>query len=114
MLDTSTFLRGRKKVVLAGLNVGWSNLDEPQSAPYELGGRAESLKNTELGRQRGIEARRAKAAGRAKDPAPVIEAIRAEGITSATGIAKALNERGIPSARGGKWQAAQVLRLGRA
>jgi DNA invertase Pin-like site-specific DNA recombinase len=80
----------------------------------KLGGRPESLKNTELGRERGTEARRAKAAARAKDLAPVIEAIRAEGITSATGIAKALNERGIPSARRGKWQAVQVLRLERA
>jgi Recombinase len=43
-----------------------------------------------------------------------IEALRAEGITSATGIAKALNERGIPTARGGRWQAVQVQRLERA
>ncbi len=77
----------------------------------KLGGRPESLKNTELGRQRGAEARRARAMGRAKDLAPVIDAIRAEGITSATGIAKALNERGIPTSRGGKWQAVQVQRL---
>ena len=77
----------------------------------KLGGRPESLKNTELGRQRGAEVRRARAATRARDLAPVIEAIRAEGITSATGIAKALNERGIPTAQGGKWQAVQVQRL---
>src|SRR6266851_5033482 len=78
----------------------------------KLGGRPESLKNTELGRQRGAEARRARATARAKDLAPVIEGIRAEGITSDTGIiAKALNERGIPTARGGKWQAVQVQRL---
>jgi DNA invertase Pin-like site-specific DNA recombinase len=80
----------------------------------KLGGRPESLKNRELGRKRGADARRAKAAARAKDLAPVIEAIRADGITSATGIAKALNERGIPTARGGKWQAVQVQRLERA
>src|SRR6266849_1141171 len=80
----------------------------------KLGGRPESLKNTELGRQRGAEARRARAAARAKDLAPVIEGIRAEGITSDTGIAKALNKRGIPTARGGKWQAGQVQRLERA
>jgi len=80
----------------------------------KLGGRPESLKNTELGRQRGAEARRARATARAKDLAPVIEGIRAEGITSDTGIAKALNQRGIPTARGGKWQAVQVQRLERA
>ena len=66
----------------------------------KLGGRPESLKNTELGRQRGAEAPRARAAARAKDLAPVVAAIRAEGITSATGIAKALNERGIPIGSG--------------
>lgn len=74
----------------------------------KLGGRPESLKNTDLGRQRAAEARRAKAAARAKDLTPVTEAIRAEGITSATGIAKALNGRCIPTARGGTWQAVQV------
>ena len=77
----------------------------------KLGGRPENLKNTALGRQKAAEARRAKAAARAKDLAPVIAAIRAEGIATATGIAKALNERGIPTARGGKWQAVQVQRL---
>src|SRR6266481_4955102 len=77
----------------------------------KLGGRPESLKNTELGRQRGAEARRVRAAARATDLAPVIEAIRAEGVTSATGVAKALNERGIPTARRRKWHGDQVLRV---
>lgn len=80
----------------------------------KLGGRPGSLKNRDLGRKRGAEVRRVKAAAQAKDLAPVIETIRAEGITSATGIAKALNERGIPTARGGRWQAVQVQRLERA
>ena len=79
----------------------------------KLGGRADSLKNTEVGRQRAKEVRQGKAAARANDLGPVIEAIRAEGIASATGIAKALNERGIPAPRGGKWQAVQVQRLER-
>jgi DNA invertase Pin-like site-specific DNA recombinase len=77
----------------------------------KLGGRPENLKNTDLGRQRAADARRGKTAARARDLAPVIEAIRAEGITSAAGIAKALNDRGIPTIRGGKWQAVQVQRL---
>src|SRR5260370_39982904 len=100
----------------------WSPLSERTKAALaaakargmKLGGRPESLKNTELGRQRGAEARRARAMGRAKDLAPVIDAIRAEGITSATGIAKALNERGIPTSPGGKRQAGQVQRLAQA
>ena len=77
----------------------------------KLGGRVENLKNTDLGRRRGAETRRAKAASRTADLLPVIDGIRAEGITSATGIAKALNERGIPTTRGGGWQAVQVQRI---
>jgi len=44
--------------------------------------------------------RQAKSAARTADLIPVIEAIRAEGITSATGIAKVLNDRGLPTIRG--------------
>jgi DNA invertase Pin-like site-specific DNA recombinase len=77
----------------------------------KLGGRVENLKNAELGRQRGAAARRAKAASRTADLLPLIDTIRAEGVTSSTGIAKALNERGIPTARGGRWQAVQVQRI---
>jgi DNA invertase Pin-like site-specific DNA recombinase len=77
----------------------------------KLGGRVENLKNTELGRQKAAEARQAKTASRTADLLPVVEAIRAEGITSATGIAKAMNERGIPTTRGGRWQAVQVQRM---
>ena len=65
----------------------------------------------ELGRQKAAEVRQGKAASRTADLLPVIDAIRAEGITSATGIAKALNERGIPTPRGGRWQAVQVQRM---
>jgi DNA invertase Pin-like site-specific DNA recombinase len=77
----------------------------------KLGGRPDSIKNAELGRRRAAEARRAKAAAHARALAPVIDAIRADGIMSARGIAKALNERGIPTAWGGRWQAVQVQRL---
>jgi DNA invertase Pin-like site-specific DNA recombinase len=79
-----------------------------------LGGRVENLKNAALGRQRANETRRVRAASRAADLAPLIETIRAAGATSATAIAKALNDRGIPTARGGRWQAVQVQRLLRA
>ena len=39
---------------------------------------------------------------------PVIAAIRKAGINSFNGIAKALNDRGIPTARGTSWYAATV------
>jgi DNA invertase Pin-like site-specific DNA recombinase len=49
---------------------------------------------------------------RAADLAPVVAELRASGITTQHAIAAALNERGIPTARGsGQWQATQVSRL---
>ena len=47
----------------------------------------------------------------AKGVLPIIEDIRAAGITSANGIAKALNDRGISTVRGRPWKAVQVLRV---
>lgn len=67
------------------------------------------------GRERGAELGRAisvqRANRRAADLAPTISRLVAEGIVSATGIAAKLNEAGVPSARGGRWQAVQVQRL---
>ena len=77
----------------------------------KLGGRVENLKNAELGRERGAVVRREKAASRTADLLPVIDTIRAEGVTSATGIATTLNERGISTTGGGRWQAVQVQRI---
>ena len=51
----------------------------------KLGGRVENLKNAELGRQRAAEAQQAKSKARTADLIPVIDAIRAEGITSGRG-----------------------------
>ncbi len=56
-------------------------------------------------------ARTTKAQTRAADLAPIISELQAQGITSRYGIAKALNEQGIPAARGGKWTTTQVRRL---
>ena len=62
-----------------------------------------------------IAARRyayAKAAARATDLEPVIGELRAAGVSSARGLAKALQSRGISQPRGGEsWSAAQVVRL---
>jgi DNA invertase Pin-like site-specific DNA recombinase len=48
---------------------------------------------------------------RAAGLASTVEAIRAEGITSANGIAAALNAREIATPRGGKWTARAVLNV---
>jgi Recombinase len=45
---------------------------------------------------------------RAADLAPVITELQASGATSLRAIASDLNDRGIPTARGGKWFAASV------
>ena len=53
-----------------------------------------------------------RANAKASDLAPVIKEIREAGVTSLGGIARALNERGIPTARGkGEWSAVQVQRV---
>lgn len=77
-----------------------------------LGGyRSNGLPNAEEGRLLGREARSARANRRIADLLPVIDAIRATGVASLRQIAHALNERGIPSARGGAWSATQVQRV---
>jgi hypothetical protein len=42
---------------------------------------------------------------------PIIEEIRAGGATTLRAVADALNDRGIPTAMGGRWSAAQVSRV---
>ena len=58
------------------------------------------------------EQRKARASARGADLAPILAQLRAEGITSASGLARALTEAGIPTARGGStWQPVQVQRV---
>ncbi len=64
---------------------------------------------TEADRAKAAQAKKAKA--QRPDLIPIIEEIKESGITSMTGIAKALNERDIPTAKGGSWQTVQVQRL---
>ena len=42
---------------------------------------------------------------------PIVKAIQASGIESLAGIARALNARGLRSARGGKWHVSSVTNL---
>jgi DNA invertase Pin-like site-specific DNA recombinase len=58
-----------------------------------------------------VKVRAARAGKRASDLMPVIDAIKGEGATSLRQIAAGLNERKIPTARGGEWSAVQVQRL---
>ena len=63
------------------------------------------------GSKRGTAVLQRKAAKRRQDLMPIIEAIKASGITSLRGIAEELNARGIPAPRGGQWSITQVFRL---
>jgi DNA invertase Pin-like site-specific DNA recombinase len=47
----------------------------------------------------------------AADLLPVIADLRGEGAVSLRDIAAGLNQRGIPTARGGEWSAVQVMRV---
>ena len=57
------------------------------------------------------QARTAKVEQRVQDLAPIIREAQANGAGSLRELAKVLNDRGIPTARGGTWTATQVNRL---
>jgi Recombinase len=63
------------------------------------------------GRINNALAHRQAADTRAKALASTIRALRAKGFVSFSAIARELNEREIPAARGSKWQQASVSRL---
>ena len=57
-------------------------------------------------------ARMAQAQARAAEVAPIIKELQAQGLTSLSEIARALNGKGISTPRGeGPWQARQVRRV---
>jgi DNA invertase Pin-like site-specific DNA recombinase len=66
---------------------------------------------TAKARAAGRTALQARARDRATDLGPTIAELQATGCQSLRAIAAALNERGIPAARGGRWSAVQVARL---
>lgn len=79
---------------------------------------AAKARGTQLGSPRvretqalGTAAASAAAASAAANLAPVIAQIRATGVTTYSGIAAALNARGVTTARGAEWQATSVRRI---
>lgn len=77
----------------------------------KLGGkRSTVLDDTARASGRAVLLERSEA--RAADLAPTIAGLHASGVTSLAGLAKALTERGIPTARGGSsWSPVQVSRV---
>ncbi|MER8775783.1 recombinase family protein [Mesorhizobium sp. M0977] len=74
-------------------------------------GKPGNLSNQDAGRKAGRAMRTAKANRRAADLAPFLATIRASGASTLREIAAALNERNIPTTRGGTWSAVQVSRI---
>jgi DNA invertase Pin-like site-specific DNA recombinase len=72
---------------------------------------AAALLRAAKGNTAAVSAIKAKAANHAANLLPVIEVLRAEGITSLGGIASELNERGMLTPRGGKWHKTSVSNL---
>ncbi len=92
-------ISARTKAALAAAKARGVKLGRPGNLTPE--GRAR-------GSRRGNEAKALRARARARDLLPVMEELRAAGTTSLAGLARALNERGVPSPRGGRWYASSV------
>ena len=64
-------------------------------------------------RLRGLAIRLAQADAFARSMAGTIAELESAGVTSSTAMAKALNERAVATARGGRWAAITVILLRR-
>lgn len=94
-------ISSRTKAALAAAKARGKRLGGNRGAVLSIAARA-------AGRAAQVERSRK----RALDLIPVMKELHAVGIRSANGLAKALNQRGIPTARGGhKWTAVQVGRI---
>lgn len=91
----------RTKAALAAAKARGVKLGNPKGAAH-LKGR---------GNREAVEALVQRAEARAKMLSGVLEELKAQGITSANAMAKALNQQGIATARGGRWTARSVLNV---
>src|SRR5271169_1153749 len=89
-------ISARTKAALAAKKAAGAQLGNPRAAEAAVKAQA---------------AHRASAGRFAANVLPIIESIRASGISSYLGIAEALNNRGIRTARGGRWHATTVRNL---
>ncbi|WP_336485671.1 recombinase family protein [Methylobacterium nigriterrae] len=91
----------RTKAALAQAKARGVKLGNPNGAAHLKG----------LGNDAAIEAVKAGAKERAEGLAGILAGLKAGGITSANGIARALNDRHIATPRGGQWTARSVINL---
>ncbi len=93
----------RTKEALAAAKARGVQLGNPNGAA--------ALRRAGRGNEAGIAAIKSKADRHAMDLKPVIEFLQAEGLTSLGDIAKALNDRGFLTRRGGQWHKTTVKNL---
>ena len=85
-------------------------LQAAKARGIRLGGnRGRTLSDTERAQGRAVQA--ATARDRALSLMPVVDEIRATGVSTLAGIAVALTGRGIPTSQGSMWKPMQVSRL---
>jgi DNA invertase Pin-like site-specific DNA recombinase len=97
----AVMISSRTKAALAAAKARGTRLGNPTS---QIGCRASE------GAQASIAVRKAKAAKRSADLVPILREIQTDGAESLRQIARVLNDRGIPTARGKEWSAVQVQR----
>ena len=93
----------RTKAALAAAKMRGVKLGNPNGA--------EPIRRAGKGTSAALEAVRRKAAERALEYAEIVADVQASGAASLPAIAKELNERGILTARGGKWHPSSVRNL---
>jgi DNA invertase Pin-like site-specific DNA recombinase len=86
-------------------------VDPTSPTGFGLGSPSSAERFRAIGNMHGVAAVKAKANERATSLRSTIAAIEAGGITSARGIAKALNDQHIATPRGGTWTARSVINL---
>jgi hypothetical protein len=110
----------RTKAALASKKAVYEKLSDEEKAALvakgkatQLGGDRGNLPQVQRqGSALGVAVRIEKANRRASDIAPILAELRSAGVTSLGALARALAERGIPTARGGTaWSAVQVARV---
>lgn len=78
----------------------------------QLGGlRSNSAAIHTLGNAQSVKVRHARAVKRANDLLPIVEQAKAEGAMTLREIAAFLNQKNVPTPRGGEWSAVQVKRI---
>jgi DNA invertase Pin-like site-specific DNA recombinase len=86
-------------------------LAQAKARGTKLGGYRGVIVNADAGRQRSVSCRQQASKDRASHILPIINHIKAAGVTTLRGIAAELGNRGVAAPRGGVWTATQVMRL---